>query len=124
MNVKITLEFSSVQEAQNALAKLGANTKDAPAPAAGKPATTGKLADSSPTASAPVPAPAAPAAPKYEESGIPELIKDRAAKNKVAVVALLAEFGAKKGTELKSEQYADFKAKIEKIEVPAEADLG
>jgi 3-oxoacyl-ACP reductase-like protein len=111
--ISITLQYATVQEAQVALAKLnGAENKDKPAP---KSATTDKPAASSPTASAPAPAPAAPAAKKYEDTKLPDLIRAAAAKDKPAVVALLAKFGVKKGTELKVEQFDEFEAAVKPI---------
>ncbi len=71
-------------------------------------------------AAAPTPAPtAAPtAAPAtsdpvpYEKSGLPELIQKAAGKDRAGAVALLAKFGAKRGQELKSEQFEDFRAAV------------
>lgn len=59
------------------------------------------------------PAPAEPAQPaevSYET--VSKAITEKAKSDRAAVVALLAKFGAKKGTELKPEQYADFMKEV------------
>lgn len=83
----------------------------APAPAAATPAPT-----SAPTA-APTAAPAAgPAAPDadglvlepgtpYEKSGLPALLTKAVAGDRAGVIALLAKFGAKRGGEVKAEDW-------------------
>lgn len=137
MSVKIELVFASVQEAQNALAKLGAPTAAVPAPAAPeKAATTAKADPKKETAGSPASSSADPAAspasaepkadaaekpapkadaPTYEKSGLPEKIKTAVGKDKAGVVALLKEFGVAKGPELKPEQFAAFGEKIDAL---------
>lgn len=135
MSVKIELVFASVQEAANALAKLGAPTTAAPTPAAPEKAATAKAAEpkketggtpaSSSAAPAASPSPAEPKAdavekpkadaPTYEKSGLPEKIKAAVGKDKAGVVALLKEFGVTKGPELKPEQFAAFGEKIDAL---------
>ena len=134
MSVELKLVFASAQEAANALAKLGAPTTAAPAPAATteKPAVktketpaAGTSKDSSSAAPAAAPSPAAapaPAAepakaetPTYEKSGLPEKIKTAVGKDKAGVIALLKEFGVAKGPELKPEQFAAFGEKIDAL---------
>jgi len=134
MSVKIELVFASVQEAANALAKLGAPTTAAPAPAATEKAATTKAepeTGGSPASSSAAPA-ASPAsaepkadaaekatpkadAPTYEKSGLPEKIKAAVGKDKAGVVALLKEFGVSKGPELKPDQFAAFGEKIDAL---------
>lgn len=63
---------------------------------------------------------AAPASPAtepvtYEKSGLAVKISQAAQKDKAAVVALLAEFGVKKGPELKPDQFDAFGAKIDAL---------
>ena len=135
MSVELKLVFASVQEAANALAKLGAPTTAAPAATKPEPAatpvkdtpktkeTTGTPASSS-AAPAASPASAEPKAaaaekpadtPTYEKSGLPEKIKTAVGKDKAGVIALLKEFGVAKGPELKPEQFAAFGEKIDAL---------
>lgn len=136
MSVKIELVFASVQEAANALAKLGAPTTAAPTPAAPEKAATAKAEPKKETGGTPASSSAAPAAspasaepkadaaekatpkadaPTYEKSGLPEKIKAAVGKDKAGVVALLKEFGVTKGPELKPEQFAAFGEKIDAL---------
>lgn len=136
MSVELKLVFASVQEAANALAKLGAPTTAAPTPAAPEKAATVKAEPKKETAGTPAsssaaaaasPAPAEPKAdaaekpapkadaPTYEKSGLPEKIKAAVGKDKAGVVALLKEFGVTKGPELKPEQFAAFGEKIDAL---------
>lgn len=136
MSVELKLVFASVQEAADALAKLGAPTTAAPTPAAPEKAATPKAEPEKESAGAPAsssaaaaasPAPAeskadatekpAPKAdaPTYEKSGLPEKIKNAVGKDKAGVVALLKEFGVSKGPELKPEQFAAFGEKIDAL---------
>lgn len=136
MSVKIELVFASVQEAANALAKLGAPTTAAPTPAAPEKAATAKAETKKETGGTPASSSAAPAAspasaepkadaaekaapkadaPAYEKSGLPEKIKAAVGKDKAGVVALLKEFGVTKGPELKPEQFAAFGEKIDAL---------
>ena len=136
MSVKIELVFASVQEAANALAKLGAPTTAAPTPAAPEKAATAKAETKKETGGTPASSSAAPAAspapaepkadaaekatpkadaPTYEKSGLPEKIKAAVGKDKAGVVALLKEFGVSKGPELKPDQFAAFGEKIDAL---------
>ena len=136
MSVKIELVFASVQEAANALARLGAPTTAAPAPAATEKAATTKAEPKKETGGTPASSSAAPAAtpataepkadaaekatpkadaPTYEKSGLPEKIKTAVGKDKAGVVALLKEFGVSKGPELKPDQFAAFGEKIDAL---------
>ena len=137
MSVELKLVFASVQEAANALARLGAPTTAAPTPAATeKAATTAKAETKKETGGTPASSSAAPAAspasaepkadaaekatpkadaPTYEKSGLPEKIKTAVGKDKAGVVALLKEFGVSKGPELKPDQFAAFGEKIDAL---------
>lgn len=136
MSVELKLVFASVQEAANALAKLGAPTTAAPTPAAPEKAATTKAEPKKETAGTQASSSAAPAAspasaepkadaaekatpkadaPTYEKSGLPEKIKAAVGKDKAGVVALLKEFGVSKGPELKPEQFAAFGEKIDAL---------
>ena len=135
MSVELKLVFASVQEAANALAKLGAPTTAAPTPAAPEKAATPKAetknkesagaqaSSSAEPAASPAPAESKAAAaekpkadaPTYEKSGLPEKIKAAVGKDKAGVVALLKEFGVSKGPELKPEQFAAFGEKIDAL---------
>ena len=136
MSVELKLVFASVQEAANALARLGAPTTAAPAPAAPEKAATTKAEPKKETGGTPASSSAAPAAspasaepkadaaekatpkadaPTYEKSGLPEKIKAAVGKDKAGVVALLKEFGVTKGPELKPEQFAAFGEKIDAL---------
>lgn len=130
MTVKIELTFASIDEATaflagktKAAADTGTTAKPDPKP---KAETTAKK-----ETAAPAPAPAADTKPSadaaqtvvpYEKTGLPEKIAACVKKDRDGVVALLAEFGAKKGSELKPEQYAAFGEKIDALLAPA-ADL-
>lgn len=136
MSVELKLVFASVQEAANALARLGAPTTAAPAPAATEKAATTKAEPKKETGGTPASSSAAPAAspasaepkadaaekatpkadaPTYEKSGLPEKIKAAVGKDKAGVVALLKEFGVSKGPELKPDQFAAFGEKIDAL---------
>jgi hypothetical protein len=136
MSVKIEFVFASVQEAANALAKLGAPTTAAPTPAAPEKAATPKAETKKETGGTPASSSAAPAAspasaepkadaaekatpkadaPTYEKSGLPEKIKAAVGKDKAGVVALLKEFGVSKGPELKPDQFVAFGEKIDAL---------
>lgn len=134
MSVELKLVFASVQEAANALAKLGAPTTAAPTPAAPEKAATAKAEPKKESAGTQASSSAAPAAspapaeskadaaekpkadtPTYEKSGLPEKIKNAVGKDKAGVVALLKEFGVSKGPELKPEQFAAFGEKIDAL---------
>lgn len=118
MTVKIELTFASIDEATAFLAgKTGAK-----APAAAPAASPKPKAET--TAAAPAPAPAADTKPSadtaqtvvpYEKSGLPEKIAACVKSDRAGVVALLKEFGAAKGSELKPEQFAAFGEKIDAL---------
>lgn len=126
MTVKIELTFASIDEATAFLA--GKTSAPAATPAASpkpKAETTAKkepAAAATPAADTNPSADTAPTAVPYEKTGLPEKIAACVKKDRDGVVALLAEFGAKKGSELKPEQYAAFGEKIDALLAPA-ADL-
>ena len=127
MTVKIELTFANIDEATAFLASKASTPAAAPA-ASPKPKAE-KPASEKPAAPAPAPAAdtkpsadTAPTAVPYEKTGLPEKIAACVKKDRDGVVALLAEFGAKKGSELKPEQYAAFGEKIDALLAPA-ADL-
>ena len=119
MTVKIELTFASIDEATAFLA--GKTSAPAATPAASpkpKAETTAKkepAAAATPAADTKPSADTAPTAVPYEKSGLPEKIAACVKKDRDGVVALLAEFGAKKGSELKPEQYAAFGEKIDAL---------
>lgn len=128
--VTLTYTFASEQEALDFLAGRNPEKGDKPAgkPApkaadAGSPPSAGKkdaektAAPATPPAASPAPAPAEAAAPKYEDSGLPLLIKEAVTRDRAGVIALLKEFGAASGKELKPEQFDAFKTKIVKVGV-------
>ena len=126
MTVKIELTFANIDEATAFLA--GKASAPAAAPAASPKPKAEKTAEKP---AAPAPAPAADTKPSadtaqtavpYEKTGLPEKTAACVKKDRDGVVALLAEFGAKKGSELKPEQYAAFGEKIDALLAPA-ADL-
>ena len=131
--LKITLEFATAEDAILALAKLrpsDAKVEAAPAPkpeAAPTKPVKDKAAASSPSAApAPTAAPATPPAASPAPADAYKPVGDAIAKkvadgHKPAAVALLAEFGAKSGKDLKPEQYPDFMAKL--AEVGLEPDI-
>ena len=125
MTVELKLTFATLDELAAFMVgrqtQAAPTTKDAPAPksqAAQKAAEQVASPSPAPAPTAPTEAakPDAKAAPvTYEKSGIPEKIAGLVTKDRAAAVALLAEFGAKKGGELKPEQFADFTAKIDAL---------
>lgn len=121
MTVKIELTFASIDEATAFLAGKASPKTDTPAKPDPKPAAE-KTAEKETAAPAPAPAAdtkpsadTAPTAVPYEKTGLPEKIAACVKKDRDGVVALLAEFGAKKGSELKPEQYAAFGEKIDAL---------
>lgn len=120
MTVKIELTFASIDEATAFLAgKVGA---PAAAPAATPKPKAETTAKERPAA--PAPAPAADSKPSadtaqtavpYEKSGLPEKIAACVKSDRAGVVALLKEFGAAKGSELKPDQFAAFGEKIDAL---------
>jgi len=127
MTVKIELTFASIDEATAFLAGKASPKTDTPAKPDPKPKaeTTAKkepAAAEKPAAATEPSAGTAQTAVPYEKTGLPEKIAACVKKDRDGVVALLAEFGAKKGSELKPEQYAAFGEKIDALLAPA-ADL-
>lgn len=121
MTVKIELTFASIDEATAFLAGKASPKTDTPAKPDPKPKaeTTAKERPA-----APAPAPAADTKPSadtaqtavpYEKSGLPEKIAACVKSDRAGVVALLKEFGAAKGSELKPDQFAAFGEKIDAL---------
>lgn len=133
--VQVIFNFPSVEEAITGMARLRGLEASAGAPTPGKSATTAPLAAGKPAATAgPATAPAKTAqepsasatgasAPADAYAPVKQAITDAVVKNKPVVAALLAEFGAKSGKDLKAEQYADFLAKLETAMNPAGDDM-
>jgi hypothetical protein len=98
-----------------------ATKKDVTA-ASGQPTATEKAQADAPesTTSAPAPAaqsveaaaPASTAATTITYEQVAKAITDGVKADRAKVVAVLSKFGAKKGTELKTEQYAEFIAEL------------
>lgn len=92
------------EPAQATVATNGASSK--PDTSSSSPAAA--AAQKPAPAAAPSPAPVAAGVPRdYKKDVAPTMAKLLAAKGAPAVVALLATFGAKKGAELKPEQFDD-----------------
>ena len=120
MTVKIELTFANIDEATAFLAGKASTPAAAPAKPDPKPKaeTTAKkepAAAEKPAAATEPSAGTAQTAVPYEKTGLPEKIAACVKKDRDGVVALLAEFGAKKGSELKAEQYAAFGEKIDAL---------
>ena len=123
MTVKIELTFANIDEATAFLAGKASPKTEMPSPAKPDPKPKAeKPASEKPAATAPAPAAStepsaatAQTAVPYEKTGLPEKIAACVKKDRDGVVALLAEFGAKKGSELKAEQYAAFGEKIDAL---------
>ena len=119
MTVKIELTFASIDEATAVLA--GKTSAPAATPAASpkpKAETTAKkepAAAATPAADTKPSADTAPTAVPYEKSGLPEKIAACVKSDRAGVVALLKEFGAAKGSELKPDQFAAFGEKIDAL---------
>ena len=119
MTVKIELTFASIDEATAFLA--GKTSAPAATPAASpkpKAETTAKkepAAAATPAADTKPSADTAQTAVPYEKSGLPEKIAACVKSDRAGVVALLKEFGAAKGSELKPEQFAAFGEKIDAL---------
>ena len=122
MTVKIELTFANIDEATAFLAGKGSPKTDTPSAtkpdpkpkaettAKEKPAAAEKpAADSKPSADT------AQTAVPYEKSGLPEKIAACVKSDRAGVVALLKEFGAAKGSELKPDQFAAFGEKIDAL---------
>jgi hypothetical protein len=127
VNVKVTFEFDTPEDAITAIARMRGVVSEAPKkePAAATPKSAPKaekVASEPPTAKAET-APAAPAA-KAAPSPAPAPATDAyapvsaaisaavAAGHKPALIAFLSQFGVKTGKELKPEQYAEFMARV------------
>ena len=96
------------------LASVKAQKPAATAAAAATPSSAASA--STPAASAPAPTPPAGDGPDeaaYKKSGVPERIQKMVAKDRAAAVALLGEFGVKKGGELKVSQFEAFAARVD-----------
>ena len=120
MTVKIELTFANIDEAAAFLA--GKTSASAATPAASPKPKAETTAKKETTAPAATPAadtkPSADTAPTvvpYEKSGLPEKIAACVKSDRAGVVALLKEFGAAKGSELKPEQFAAFGEKIDAL---------
>lgn len=135
----LTLNFPTHAALAAAVAALAntSNERAAPDPKPSKDGGKGAAGAQPSPSPSPSPAAASPAAPapapkppKYEETGIGDMLKTAStdAGKRAAAVALLNEFGAVKdgkpsGQHLKAEQYGDFKAKLQAIldKAPEEA---
>ena len=124
--IEIKFTFATLAEAAEFMAQHAAEApgksdpaKSSPKP---KPEVTAPAAPAETPAAPPPSAATAQTAVPYEKTGLPEKIAACVKKDRDGVVALLAEFGAKKGSELKPEQYAAFGEKIDALLAPA-ADL-
>lgn len=126
--ISITLQFATMQEAADALARFTPTTAAAAvqataaiekakveAPKAQAPAAT----QAAPVTATPTPVATAAAAPAAESPSealsydvVSKAITDKVKSNRDHVVATLAKFGVKKGTELKAEQYSEFLAAL------------
>ena len=123
MTVKIELTFANIDEATAFLAGKVSPKTDTPAKPDPKPDPKPKAektaekpaASEKPAADTEPSADTAQTAVPYEKTGLPEKIAACVKKDRDGVVALLAEFGAKKGSELKAEQYAAFGEKIDAL---------
>lgn len=91
------------EAAASAPAAPAAGTSTAATPAAASETKAEPKADPAP---APVP---------YEKSGLPEKIAAAAKKDRAGIIALLEKFGAKKGAELKPEQFVEFGVAVDKL---------
>ncbi len=121
--IQVTLTFGTYAEVAEFFAKHSTGFVERTKPESPKvdkadPKPTPAPTPAATAASTPNPTPAPTAAPAaatsgpvpYEKSGLPELIQKAAGKDRAGAVALLAKFGAKRGQELKPEQFEDFRA--------------
>lgn len=132
MSIEIKFTFATLAEAAAFMAQHAAEApgkpdhakpSPKPKPEATAPAAPAETPAASPPSAvtaqtaAPASASATPATEPvtYEKSGLAQKISTAAAKNKPAVVALLAEFGVAKGPLLKPEQFAEFGEKIDAL---------
>lgn len=126
--IQVTMSFASVAEmiatlgpkavvltAGDAAADLaGTPRPDNPTPAAGKPAPAPKAPKPAAAAPAPAKAPAAPAAPAaIEYPVLQKAVFELAAKNKQAVMDVLAGLGVASAKELPAERYAEALAAVQ-----------
>lgn len=133
--IKVTLTFTSIAAAMAALAAIPADAIAAYMPADGAPSKPGNGAKAAPTAApkpetaAPAPSPSSSSKPSqspekaadtdttkaldYEKDVRPLILKMGTAGKRDALVEILSGFGVAKGTELKPEQYAEVKDKLE-----------
>lgn len=86
-------------------AKIAKAPKAAPAPELSATPAAAPVAAPAPAAAAPAPAPA-PAEIGYD--AVAKAITEKIKTDRAGVVAALAKFGAKKGTELKADQFGAF----------------
>jgi hypothetical protein len=125
MQVELKVSFSNMDEAIAFMAARATPEKAEPqkaanaeAPKSTKPAATQPTAPAGAAQEAKTTAPAAPALPTYEKSGIPEKIAaavSPAGGKRAAVIALLGKFGAKKGGEIKPADFAAFSLEIDNL---------
>jgi len=125
MSVKVTLEFATIDEAISALAKVRADSKDAPKAETAKVEKTEAAAPPRPagaTDKKKTPAPTPPAASSVPTGYgiVADKIATKAKTHRAEVVALLKKFGANSGKDLKAEQYETFVAEIDAIGAEAE----
>jgi len=111
MTALATASASSAPKAQAAKAATASGQTTAKVVEAAAPAST-TSAPAPTAASAAAAAPASTAADPITYDQVSKAITDGVKANRDHVVATLAKFGAKKGTELKVEQYADFVAAL------------
>lgn len=81
---------------------------ESPAPKATPPAAAKAIAPAAPAPKPAAPVAAAPAAKTYKIEDVAAVVNGLAKAGKDHVIAALAEFGAKKGGELKPEQWGEF----------------
>jgi hypothetical protein len=122
---ELVLKFNTLAELQAHVAAIGAVPNGGPK-ASGKGATAAQPSPSpspaAPSPAASAPPPPAPKAPKYEDSGIGEMLKTASqdAGKKTKAVDLLKEFGAVKegkvsGQHLDPAKFDEFKAKLQAV---------
>lgn len=88
-------------------------------PAATEPGATQAAAPATQPSESPTPAPVAPPAEipvmDYAKTGLAEKISKAADKDRAATVALLGNYGVKRGPDLKPEQFAAFGIDLDKL---------
>lgn len=124
--LKVTLEFATQEEMLAYFTTRVMPTPAAKAQASAAIEKAAKVEDPKPAATqaapvtaTPTPVATAAAAPAAESPSEPlsydvvsKAITEKVKTNREHVVAILAKFGVKKGTELKAEQYSDFVAAL------------